>query len=116
MSDTSVIMDVRVVLKHIDIKLKQLDATEERVIESFIKAKMKQGKRKLFFFKVEITKEMAEKMLDEPGSLFRTYRQYYTNWIVHERNDLNEIKKMCYDACDGKITLSKVDYRTVMGE
>jgi len=30
MSDTSVIMDVRVVLKHIDIKLKQLDATEER--------------------------------------------------------------------------------------
>jgi len=114
MSDTSVIMDVSVVLKHIDIKLKQLDATEERVIESFIKAKMKQGKKKWFFFRTEITKEMAVTMLDEHYDMFTTHRQYLTNWIVHERNDLNEIKKMCYDACDGKIALSKTDYRIVM--
>jgi len=32
MSDTSVIMDESVVLKHIDIKLKQLDATEKCVM------------------------------------------------------------------------------------
>lgn len=113
--ETSIVVDVQVVLKRIELKLNQLDVCEERVIDSFIKSRINKGRRKWLFFKTEVTKEMAEKMLDEPDGLFGTKRQYYTNWMHYERKDLNQIKKMCYDSSDGKITLCREDYDKVTG-
>jgi len=120
MSETSIVMHCDVVIRRIVRRLDQLDAKEQKKINDFIDRYTKPKRKCWLFSKPEITKEMAEKILDERYSGDRFYtvtnRQYLLRNINFNREKLNQIKKMCYDACDGKITLSKKDYQTVMGK
>lgn len=121
MSETSIVMHCDVVIRHIDRKLEQLDIEEQNAINRFIERRTRPKRKGWLFTKPEITKEMAEKMLDEPyhGDILWdgiSNRRFLLRRINYEREKLHRLKKMCYDACDGKITLSNDDYTMAMGE
>ena len=121
MSGTSIVMHCDVVIRHIDRKLEKLDVEEKDTIDYFIECNTKPKRNFFIFTRPEITKEMAEKMLDEPYSRDRwmrgiSKRRYILCFVNSKREKLNRLKRMCYDSCDGKITLSNDDYLMVMGK